>query len=363
MPDTRWINIMTNFMIKVLKVDKKFEETIRKFITDHVKDFRTKYKNTLALNNETRFKELENCRNENELEKKLYEITTFEKILSEKNNANPENKSSHELLITDARNSEVIKFKKQRSEIRDKVKKLICEIMSIALTGKPNEKVELDDLYQNNSNIPLKKFLPPENTSLSVDMLKEALKIELGGFEYNKIRLHYLWKEVLMIIGDMLDAVTDAKGKDKRMGLIQKKLKSFEVDMFGEKWKPLTEKEISNLDYKIQKGAITRGQKLESDKLNHNPDEKSLNSVKGKQIKDNSNWAKIMTNFMITILKVNKNFAGTIEEFFTTNAKELKKPGKYPNTLALNKEPRFIELRDCKTTKEVEKKLREITKL
>lgn len=253
MPDTRWINIMTNFMIKVLKVDKKFEETIRKFITDHEDEFRKKYKNTLALNNETRFKELENCRNENELEKKLYEITTFKKILSEKNNANPENKSSQELLITDAENSEVIKFKKQRSEIRDKVKKLICEIMSIALTGKPNEKVNVSDLYQNNSNIPLKKFLPPENTSLSVEMLKEALKVELGGSKYNEIdrdkkRLNYLWKEVLMIIGDMLDAVGDAKEKDTRMGLIQKKLKSFKVDMFGKQWSPLTEKEISNLD-------------------------------------------------------------------------------------------------------------------
>lgn len=255
MPDTRWINIMTNFMIKVLKVDKKFEETIRKFITDHEKDFRTKYKNTLALNNETRFKELENCRNENELEKKLYDITF--------SNRSPA--SSEELLITDARNSEVIKFKKQRSEIRDKVKKLICEIMSIALTGKPNEKVDVSDLYQNNSNIPLKKFLPPENTSLSVDMLKEALKVELGGSKYNEIdsdkkRLNYLWKEVLMIIGDMLDAVEDAKEKDTRMGLIQKKLNSFEVDMFGEKWYPLGRKEVAELDFKKDNWHIARGQ-------------------------------------------------------------------------------------------------------
>ena len=250
MPDTRWIDIMTNFMIKVLKVDKKFEETIRKFITDHAKDFRTKYKNTLALNNETRFKELENCRNENELEKKLYEITKFKKILSGNKDSKSNAKATNDLLITDDTKTKVIEFKKQRSEIRDKIKKLICEIMSIALTGKSNEKVDVSDLYQNNSNIPLKKFLPPENASLSVNMLNEALKIELGGSEYNKIRLHYLWKEVLMIIGDMLDAVADAKEKDTRMGLIQQKLKSFEVDMFGKKWSPLTEKEISNLNCK-----------------------------------------------------------------------------------------------------------------
>lgn len=31
-----------------------------------------------------------------------------------------------------------------------------------------------------------------------------------------------------------------------------------------------------------------------------------------------------MTNFMIKILKVNTNFAETIEEFFTTNTNELK---------------------------------------
>ena len=68
-----------------------------------------------------------------------------------------------------------------------------------------------------------------------------------------------------------------------------------------------------------------------------------------------------MTGFTINILKVNKNFAGTIEEFFTTNAKELKKPDKYPNTLALNKEPRFVELRTCKSAEQVKSKLREIT--
>lgn len=248
MPDTRWINIMTNFMIKVLKVDKKFEETIRKFITDHEKDFRTKYKNTLALNNETRFKELENCRNENELEKKLYEITKFKKILSGQNNVTPENKSSQELLITDARNPEVIQFKKQRSEIRDKVKKLICEIMSIALTGKSNEKVDVSDLYQNNSNIPLKKFLPPENTSLSVNMLKEALKIELGGFEYNKIRLHYLWKEVLMIISDMLNSVENVVDRDRRRKSITSSIKKFKVNMFGDSWQPVNENDLKMLN-------------------------------------------------------------------------------------------------------------------
>lgn len=62
-----------------------------------------------------------------------------------------------------------------------------------------------------------------------------------------------------------------------------------------------------------------------------------------------------MTNFMIKILKVNTNFAETIEEFFTTNAKDLKKSDKYPNTLALNKEPGFVELRDCKSAEQVEK--------
>ena len=197
-------------------------------------------------------------------------------------------------------------------------------------------------------------------------MLKEALKVELGGCKHNekdlqKRRLNYLWNEVLMIIGDMLDAVEDAKEKDTRTGLIQKKLKSFAVDMFGEKWSPLTEEEISNLDYKIQKRAITRGTRLKTNKLNHKPNAKSLNSVNGKQIGDDSKWAKVMTNFMLKILGVGKNFAGTIEEFFTTNAKELKKPDKYPNTLALNQEPRFVELRTCKSAEQVKSKLREIT--
>ena len=248
MPDTRWINIMTNFMIKALEVDKKFEETIRKFITDHEDEFRKKYNDISALNNETRFKELENCRNENELEKKLYEITKFKKILSGQNNVTPENKSSHELLITDAENPEVIKFKKQRSEIRDKIKKLICEIMSIALTGKSNEKVDVSDLYQNTSNIPLKKFLPPENASLSVNMLKEALKIELGGSEYNKIRLHYLWKEVLMIIRDMLNSVENVVDRDRRRKSITSSIKKFKVNMFGDSWQPVNENDLKMLN-------------------------------------------------------------------------------------------------------------------
>lgn len=248
MTDTRWIDIMTNFMIKVLKVDKKFEETIRKFITDHVKDFRTKYKNTLALNNETRFKELENCRNENELEKKLYEITKFKKIPTGNKDSKSNAKATNDLLITDDTNTKVIEFKKQRSEIRDKVKKLICEIMSIALTGKPNEKVDVSDLYQNNSNIPLKKFLPLENASLSVNMLKEALKIELGGSEYNKIRLHYLWKEVLMIISDMLNSVEHIVDRDRRRKSIDSSLKKFKINMFGDSWQPVNENDLKMLN-------------------------------------------------------------------------------------------------------------------
>lgn len=78
-------------------------------------------------------------------------------------------------------------------------------------------------------------------------MLKEALKIELGGFEYNTIRVHYLWKEVLMIICDMLEAVEDTAEQQIRLGTIKTRLETFRVDMFRERWVPLSTNEVSSL--------------------------------------------------------------------------------------------------------------------
>ncbi len=269
-----WNDQMTEGIMKKYQINPDIRATVARFVTENHDKLKARYPGVGGIWEDTSVKNLGKVRNDAELKELLQKLLKNEKIeaMSELG-WEPAEKRRAEQAEQEADNEtqqgrkvaasgtewkkkmaqEVENYKEQRKSARKKVKEFFQKQLSIAITGtsKDYRNIDVSDLYQSGTNsvIPVRKYIPAEANSLSLEEQHKALKIELGGKKSQPAgRRYYLWNEMMDILSSALEFEKDPAEREKRREKIVDHLREFELEMPDGKWKPLTGADIKRIE-------------------------------------------------------------------------------------------------------------------
>ena len=264
---------MTEGIMKKYQINPDNRATVARFVTENHDKLKARYPGVGGIWEDTSVKNLGKVRNDAELKELLQKLLEDEKVdavselgwkpaekrLAEQAEKEADNDTKQGRKVNASGTEwkkkmaqEVENYKEQRKSARKSVKEFFQKQLSIAINGTSTDYREIDvsDLYQSGSNslIPVRKYIPAEANSLSLEEQHKALKIELGGKKSQPAgRRYYLWNEMMDILSSALSFEKDPAERRKRRNKIVGNLREFELEMPDGKWKPLSETDINRI--------------------------------------------------------------------------------------------------------------------